>query len=229
MLVGEGRHRRQTVSVGALAGGQAGRRDGRPLPARTRPSPASVRSSRTGMRFDPLTTVDVWKAIGARVAMYSEASSWWLGDWLAFGQVKYGRRYKEGVAVTGLDYGTLRNYATVARRFELSRRRDDVSFQHHAEVCALADGEQDRWLELAAANRWSKTELRRRLRAALVGETGDERIGSLRIALEPAREAVWRAAARRSDCALETWVTQVVDAAARSEPGPRSFGAGPLT
>jgi hypothetical protein len=229
MLVGERGHRRQTVSVGALTGGQAGRRDGRPLPARTRPSPAGVRSWRTGMRFDPLTTVDVWKAIGARVAMYSEASSWWLGDWLAFGQVKYGRRYKEGVAVTGLDYKTLRNYATVARRFELSRRRDDVSFQHHAEVCALADGEQDRWLELAALNRWSKTELRRRLRAELVGETGDERVGSLRLALEPGREAVWRAAAQRSDCSLEMWVTQVVDAAARTEPGPRSIGTGPLT
>ena len=92
--------------------------------------------------------------------MYSEASSWWLGDWLAFGQMKYGRRYKEGVALTGLDYKTLRNYAMVSRRFELSRRRDDVSFQHHAEVCPLADGEQDRWLELAAVNGWSKAELR---------------------------------------------------------------------
>ena len=185
-----------------------------PVPARARSSPTGVRPSRTGIRFDPLTTVDMWKAIGARIAMYSEASSWWLGDWLAFGQMKYGRRYKEGVALTGLDYKTLRNYAMVSRRFELSRRRDDVSFQHHAEVCPLADGEQDRWLELAAVNGWSKAELRRRLRSALVGETGDERAGSLRLALEPTREARWRDAAKRSDCSLEVWVTQVVDAAA---------------
>ena len=181
------------------------------------------------MRFDPLMTVDMWKAVGARIAMYSEASSWWLGDWLAFGQVKYGRRYKEGVALTGLDYKTLRNYAMVARRFEVSRRRDDVSFQHHAEVCALEDPEQDRWLELAAVNRWSKAELRRRLRAELVGRSCDGSVGSLRLTLEPGREARWRAAAQRSECSLETWVTRVVDSAAMGETDPRSIGAGPPT
>jgi hypothetical protein len=172
------------------------------------------------VRFDPLTTVETWKAIGARIAMYSEASSWWLGDWLAFGQMKYGRRYKEGVALTGLDYKTLRNYAMVARRFELSRRRDDVSFQHHAEVCTLTDSEQGRWLELAAVNRWSKAELRRRLRGQLVDGSGYERVTSLRLELEPTQEARWRAAAQRSDCSLETWVTQVADAAANAETCP---------
>ena len=58
---------------------------------------------------------------------------------------------------TGLDYQTLREYGVVARRFEWSRRRDNLSFQHHAEVCALTGAEQDRWLDLAAPNRWSRS------------------------------------------------------------------------
>lgn len=65
--------------------------------------------------------------------------------------MKYGRRCRGAIAVTGLDYQTLRNYAVVARRFDLSRRRDSLSCQHHAEVCALSDSEQDRWLDLASA------------------------------------------------------------------------------
>jgi hypothetical protein len=61
------------------------------------------------MRFDPLTPIGEWKAVGVRLVLHAEATCWWLGDWLAFGQMKYGRHYKEGVALTGLDYQTLRN------------------------------------------------------------------------------------------------------------------------
>lgn len=61
---------------------------------------------------------------------------------------------------------TLRNYAMVARRFDVSRRRDTLTFQHHAEVCALADDDQDFWLDIAAEHHWSKADLRRRVRAA---------------------------------------------------------------
>jgi hypothetical protein len=44
---------------------------------------------------------------------------------------------KEGIELSGLDYQTVRNDSMVARGFEMSRRRDNLSFQHHAEVCAL--------------------------------------------------------------------------------------------
>jgi hypothetical protein len=79
--------------------------------------------------------------------------------------MKYGPRYKEAIAATGLDYQTLRNSAVVARRFAPSRRRDNLSFQHHAEVCALSDDDQDLWLDVAAMRGWSKRDLRRHIRA----------------------------------------------------------------
>jgi hypothetical protein len=172
------------------------------------------------MRFDPLMRVEAWTALGVKIARYSDASSWWLGDWLAFGQIKYGRRYKEGIAATGLDYQTLRNYAVVARRFGLSRRRDNLSFQHHSELCALGDDDQDLWLDLAAENGWSKSELRRRLRG--VGQRRPSGVAprprsarwTLQLVLEPQREQNWRKAAERSQRPLEAWITQVLDAAA---------------
>jgi hypothetical protein len=169
------------------------------------------------MRLDPSMPIERWKAVGTRIAAYSDAASWWLGDWLAFGQAKYGRRYKEGIALTGLEYKTLRNYAMVARRFDVSRRRDDLSFQHHAEVCSLADDDQDRWLAVAAAGGWSKNELRRRRRVAARESDGADTDGAVfRLTLKRHRERMWREAARRSDCALETWIVQVLDEAARS-------------
>jgi hypothetical protein len=38
----------------------------------------------------------------------------------------------------------------------------------------------------------------------------------LRLTLERQRERLWREAARRGDCALETWMVQVLDKAASS-------------
>ena len=169
-----------------------------------------VRSTKTGARFDPLLPFETWKGLGSRLGLYSHATAWWLGDWLAFGRMKYGRRYKDAIAATGLDYQTLRNYAVVARRFELSRRRDNLTFQHHAAVCALPDEEQDRWLDRAAAEGWSRNELRRRTRAR-DGESAGE---IFRFAVARGQAERWRRAAERSRCDLESWIVRALDDAA---------------
>ena len=181
-----------------------------------------VRSSRNCMRFDPSMTLDGWKLVGLKIGTHSDATCWWLGDWLAFGKTKYGRRYKEGVALTGLEYKTLRNYVVVARAFEWSRRRSDLSFQHHAEVCALPRDEQDLWLDLSARNGWSKSELRRQLRAPASDAVTSPSSALLRLALEPSRHERWRDAAERRQCSLSVWMMTVLDEAANvvlEQPG----------
>jgi hypothetical protein len=165
------------------------------------------------MRFDDLLPIESWKAIATTIGAYSDASCWWLGDWLAFGQMKYGRRYKEGIALTGLEYQTLRNYAVVARRYELSRRRDNLSFHHHAELCALRDDDQDAWLDLAAQHGWSKAQLRQRLRRTLRPRPTAHDV-VLRLPLTRQRAKRWRAAARDEGLALEDWIAEILDEAA---------------
>lgn len=174
---------------------------------------AIVRTTRCGLRIDPRTPFEVWSAMGARIAGHAKTTSWWLGDWVAFGERRYGERYRLAIDATGLDYQTLRNYAVVARRFRMSRRRDDLSLQHHAEVCALPDDLQDQWLELAAANHWSKQELRRRLREAR-GECAGTGLCQLRLRVDPERQQRWHEAASGSGCSFEDWVIRSLDAAA---------------
>ncbi len=96
-----------------------------------------------------------------------DTSTWWLADWLVFGQEHYPGRYDDAIRKTSLDYQTLRNYAWVARRFSLPRRWDTLSFAHHAEVTALPAPEQDYWLRQAERYQWSRNRLRRELRASL--------------------------------------------------------------
>ena len=170
-----------------------------------------MRSTRTSAHFDPLLSFEAWGDLGARIGRYSSATTWWLGDWLVFGRFKYGRRYKEAVHVTGLDYQTLRNYAVVARRFAPARRRDELTFQHHAEVCALPDDAQDAWLDRAAAGGWTRNALRRQLRAAHEGAESAAEV--VRLSVDPVRVERWREAARQADCDLDTWIVQAVDTA----------------
>jgi hypothetical protein len=185
-----------------------------PPPVRRQDSSPPVKSSHTGMRFDPLMTLDSWKSVGRRIAMHSDASCWWLGDWLAFGRKNYGQLYREGVAQTGLEYQTLRNYTVVARAFEWSRRRENLSFQHHAEVSSLSREEQEHWLDRSVENGWSKSELRRQLRARTRDPSEASSGAALHLVLDSNRDARWREAAERSSCPFPAWVMSVLDEAA---------------
>ena len=55
-------------------------------------------------------------------------------------EVKYGQgdlqRYAKAI---GMEHGTLENYRRVARAYEKSRRRENLSFTHHVEVAARPD------------------------------------------------------------------------------------------
>lgn len=110
---------------------------------------------------------DRWVRIGIQLAVLADSSAWCLGDWLVYGEVAYSGRYRDAIEMTSLNYQTLRNYAWVARAFELSRRRDLLSFGHHAELAGLPEPEQDYWLRKAEELRWSCKQLRREVRVSL--------------------------------------------------------------
>jgi hypothetical protein len=107
---------------------------------------------------------DEWQAIGHTLFSIERAVQFWIGDWIRFGEKSYGEKYSQAIEETGLDYQTLANYAYVASKVEPSRRRENVSFSHHAEVAALAPEKQEAWLETAEAQNWTRSDLRKSLR-----------------------------------------------------------------
>jgi hypothetical protein len=114
-----------------------------------------------------MLSFEKWLYIGEVLASVRTSSAWCLGDWLVYGEMAYSGRYRDAIKQTSLDYQTLRNYAWVARRFPISRRRDTLSFGHHAEVASLPEPEQDFWLRKAETYGWSTNRLRREVRASL--------------------------------------------------------------
>ncbi|OIK05308.1 regulator [Streptomyces monashensis] len=168
-----------------------------------------------------------WEQIGTNLRELVNSSAWWLADWLIYGEAAYGwRRYKEAIERTGLDYQTLRNYAWVARRFEHHRRRDNLSFAHHAEVTRLSPPEQDYWLRKAEQQKWSRNELRRAVRASLAVQSdtdeiapggGDEKrrqeVTTLTIELSTGQLEYYAKAAAAHGLPVDKWVTRMLDTA----------------
>lgn len=167
-----------------------------------RPGERPVLLPRIGLQIPPKFPYEGWLAIGTQLSGLASSSAWCLGDWLSYGEKTFSGRYREAIEQTSLDYQTLRNYAWVAKRFPMSRRRDTLSFGHHTEVAALPDPEQDYWLRKAEELSWSCKELRRELRVSLMERADAGRHGPE----NPAKGSRYsRVPGSRSNFPLSSW------------------------
>lgn len=179
---------------------------------------------RTALLLPADLPLDIWKKIGEQIYIVTDANAWWIGDWLNFGRDKYPDRYKQAIEETSLRYQTLRNYAWVAGRFEVSRRRDRLSFQHHVEVAALPEDQQDLWLQRAEQAGWSRTELRSHIRERPAD--GPSLPAALRLSISQESKQRWHEAATKAHVSLNEWISVTLDRAAWDElqADPRQCG-----
>jgi hypothetical protein len=196
--------------------------------------------TRRGLQLPKQMSFDKWVGIGSYLSSVFSSSAWCLGDWLVYGEAAFNGRYQDAIKLTSLDYQTLRNHAWVARRFPISRRRDTLSFTHHAEVAALAEPEQDFWLRKAEEHGWSAKRLRREVKASLLERASDndpetsksqpaaeaedtvafppENTVLLRVSISADRLESCHAAASRLGLNVEAWAVQILMEAATEEP-----------
>jgi hypothetical protein len=117
---------------------------------------------------------DEWVEHGRAIARVQAAAAWWLGDWWRYGEHRYGDRLRAVDDLDGLPpFQTCRNAGWVAGAIETSRRRDVLSWSHHAEVAALEPAEQEHWLDAAEQDGWSQKRLREELRSRREPDSGN--------------------------------------------------------
>lgn len=105
-----------------------------------------------------------WSDEGRRFGVMGRSAGWWLGDWLRYGNTAYGERYARASRISGYDAHTLMNMVYVASHIAPSRRREVLSWSHHAEVVGLPESDQDAWLDKAVIERLSVRCLRHEIR-----------------------------------------------------------------
>lgn len=126
-------------------------------------------SASLSLRLPDGLAFERWQEIGRELAAREKVLNWWIGDWWAFGEHRYGDRAKVAAeGVFGLEFQTLRNIASVCRAIDASRRRDVLPWSHHAEVAALARHDPEaamRILDRAEREGMTKAEVRAEVRA----------------------------------------------------------------
>lgn len=106
-----------------------------------------------------------WELVGEQLQGITRNVQWWFGDWLNFGEAKYGEKYAAAVTKFGLNLKTAQQYAWMARTFPATRRRE-LSWSHHPEVAGIADlEERNELLDRAVENKWTKARLRQEIKA----------------------------------------------------------------
>jgi len=126
-----------------------------------------VRLTETSLEIlDPGLSFEDWDAVGFALSRIRDSMGFALGDWLLFGEAAYGERYTQAAAITRRSYSGLANLRYVSRHVVRSRRREELSWSHHAAVASLEPDEQVEWLDRAEEGGWSVDLLASMLRDA---------------------------------------------------------------
>ena len=112
-----------------------------------------------GLMFYTPLSFEEWARLGETLLTMEAAIQFWIGDWLLFGEEAFGERASQFYEARA--YQTLANYAWVARRIPVSRRRETVSWSVHAEIAACEPQEQEKWLNRAETEDLTTRDVRR--------------------------------------------------------------------
>lgn len=120
-----------------------------------------------GVRYEPTQlvipaelTLDEYVSLLLSLGGIARGHQWWVGDALVEGERRYGDEFAQHADSLGLEPHTLTNWRWVADAVAPSRRRDDLTWSHHAEVARLAPADQARALASAAKQGWNVRQLR---------------------------------------------------------------------
>jgi hypothetical protein len=142
------------------------------------PGSGIAHADRLGLALAPHLDQVEWRGLVTHLARLTRTTTGarqtltaWLGDALAYGEIRYHGRITTCAGEAGLEPGTLRNAKMVCSRIPVSCRHDVLSWTHHCEVgLAFADpAEIEQWLALAEREKLSTAGLRKRIRAHIAG------------------------------------------------------------
>lgn len=121
-----------------------------------------VNPTRTSLPLVDGIGFNEWREMGEKLVRMADSSSWWIGDWLAYGD-RYRRDYTVAMQQLDRTYEALRKCAYVSSHVPVGNRFPDLSWTHHLIVAPLDPGQQRYWLAEALRHGWSKRELEQQI------------------------------------------------------------------
>ncbi len=118
--------------------------------------------TQTGIEFHQDLSFDEWNDLGQKLAPVGKSIGFIIGDWINYGEKRWGDKYEEAMMRTGMAYQTLMDFAYVARKVEISLRNENLDFTHHRVVAKLkTPDEKEHWLKMAEKHKLGIRRLRK--------------------------------------------------------------------
>lgn len=96
----------------------------------------------TSLSIKENTPIEDWIKCGEILRKISGATQWWIGDWINFGEGKYGEMYSQALEKTDYELHSLQNIAYTARNIESSLRRENVPFSYYKQLASVENKEK---------------------------------------------------------------------------------------
>lgn len=110
-------------------------------------------------------TFEEWVEQGLRLRNMAKVLPFLIGDWLNYGETKWGERYSQALDhFDGLTPRTLMQYSYVARQIKPNNRFEALSFRHHDAVASLSAKMQRQLLILARDTGLTSGDLRQKVK-----------------------------------------------------------------
>jgi hypothetical protein len=100
-------------------------------------------------------TFEQWLAVGVFIKQAQGAVHFWIGDWVNYGEKVYGESYAQALDHSSYEYQTIANDKWVAGRIHPIRRRESLTFDHHATVAEMEEEDQEILLKEAVDKKLS--------------------------------------------------------------------------
>ena len=125
------------------------------------------------LNLPPRLSFEEWIDHGKTLSAMQDSIPWWVGDWINYGEAKYGETYSQGLTLWDYGYQTLINMAWVARQFAPDQRTA-LSWTHHRYAASLKHEERGVLLEKAKHEEWTSRQLQIEVAKTKLNDTGDE-------------------------------------------------------
>ena len=135
------------------------------------------------LNLPPRVSFSEWKKVGETLADMQNSIPWWVGDWINYGEAKYGETYSQGLTLWNHAYQSLVNMAYVARQYP-PETRTGLSWTHHRYAASLPLEERSGLLEKALKEEWTSRQLQTEVAKIKEPDTGDESVVWVRYTIE---------------------------------------------
>lgn len=123
----------------------------------------------TGLVPNGEPSYEDWYACGEWLKRAEKAVGFWIGDWLNYGERKWGEMYSQAMEDTGLEYDTLRKFRNITKNLDFGIRMPNLSFKVNSAVARddLTRDEKRMFLESAAEKDLTYDELKKEIKVHL--------------------------------------------------------------